>query len=90
MTNCASLKKAIDCRGEHVQGYLQITNSECLHAEESEERVECKGGGKWILRCKKVQITVSTTSREQKPHQHIDNVFCFLKMYGFYGFFVAL
>ena len=36
------MKKTIDCTGEYVQGYLQITNSECLHVEESEERVEDK------------------------------------------------
>ena len=47
------------------------TNSECLHAEESEERVEDKEG--MIVRCKKVQITVSTTSKEQKTQPHIDN-----------------
>ena len=42
MTNLASLKKTIDCRGEDVQGYLKRLNSECLHMEESEERVEDK------------------------------------------------
>ena len=42
MTNSASLKKTLDCRGEDVQGYLQRTNSECLHVEESEKRVENK------------------------------------------------
>ena len=29
-------------RGENVQDYLQRTNSECLHGEESEERMEDK------------------------------------------------
>ena len=71
--NSSSLKKTNDCKGDYVQGYLQRTNSECLHMEESEERVEDKGK-KWILRCKKVQITVSITSEEQKPHPHIDNL----------------
>ena len=50
--------------------------------EESEERVENKE--EIDLRCKKVQITVSTTSKEQK-HTHRYE-FCFLKIYGFYGF----
>ena len=35
--NSASLKKTIECRGENVQGYLQKTNSECLHVVESDE-----------------------------------------------------
>ena len=42
MTNSASLKKTVDCRGEDVQGYLQRTHSKCLHVEESEKRVEDK------------------------------------------------
>ena len=83
MTNSASLKKTIDCRGENVQGYLYRTNCECLHVEESEEVVEDKEK-KWILRCKKVQITVSTTSKEQKPHPLIDNLLL-SKNIWFYG-----
>ena len=49
-------------------------------------RKKCKIEKKWILRCKKVQTTASTTSKEQKHNLHRDNVFCFLKIYGFYGF----
>ena len=39
---------------------------------ESEESWKIKK--KWILRCKKVQITVSFISKEQNPHPHIDNL----------------
>ena len=35
-----------------------------------------------ILRCKKVRITVSTTSKEQKPHPHIDNLLLSKNIYG--------
>ena len=40
--NSASLKKTIESRGENISAYRQRTNSECLHVEESQERVEDK------------------------------------------------
>ena len=49
-------------------------------------RKEWKIKKKLIFRCKKVQITVSTTSKEQKQHRLIDNEFCFLKIYRFCDF----
>ena len=71
--NSASLKnKIIDCRGENVQDYHQRTNSECLHMGESEESWKIKK--KWILRYKKVKITVNSISKELNPHPHIDNL----------------
>ena len=53
-------------------------------------RKEWKIKKKLILACKNMQITVSTTPKEQKQHQHIDNEFCFLKIYGFCGFYCIL
>ena len=50
----------------------------------SSPRKEWKIKKKWILRCKKVQITVSTTSKEQKPHPRIDNLLLFKFIYNFY------
>ena len=46
------------------------------------ERVEDKE--EMEFEYKKAQITVSSTSKEQKPHPHIDNLCCFLKRYGFF------
>ena len=61
-----------------MQGYLQRTNSECLHVQESEERVEERD-----FEVQEVQTLYTTRT---KPHPHIDN----LLLSSFYGLYCIL